>query len=333
MADLALFQDNFHLTTLTQAINNVAVPSKFLSGLGLFEESPIDTTTVAVEIQDGEIVLVANKPRGADGTAVGGSLRGAPIILTASHLPATADILADVIQNIREFGTGSALESLQTKVDEKLKYLRKSIDATLEYHRWGALNGKVLDADGTTVLRDLFNVFGLTRPSDITINFGAADVDKQFMTATDVVDEALNGAGRNGFIVLCGKNFNKEFHGSKALKDDVRLCKEGEQARNDLRESYEYKNIRFYRCVEKLAGHLMVPDNEAIMIPTGVDALLQMRFAPANYNETVNTNGLPYYVNTEPKKFNKGFDFEAQSNPLTYCSRPHVIRRLKLAGA
>lgn len=334
MADLALFTDNFNLTTLTQAINDLVVPSKFLSSLGLFVESPIDTTTVAIEKQDGQIVLVANVPRGSDtGTQMTGSVRGEPILLTAAHLLAHDQILADAIQNIRVFGSGSELEVLTTKVEERLKVMRMSIDATVEYHRWGALNGKVLDADGTTVLLDVFAKFGLTKPANIIIDFADAAVDEQIMTATDVVDDALNGVGRSGFIALCGKEFNKKFHSSKAIKDDVRLLNDGQQARDDLRTAYRYKDIDFYRCNEKIANTLCVPDDEAILIPVGVDGMFQTRFAPADYNETVNTMGLPYYVKSDAKKYDKGFDFEAQSNPITWCSRPTAVRRLKLKAA
>ena len=76
-----------------------------------------------------------------------------------------------------------------------------------------------------------------------------------------------------------------------------------------------------------------MPDDEALLIPTGVDGMFQTRFAPADYNETVNTMGLPYYVKSDPKKYDKGFDFEAQSNPITWCSRPTAVRRLKLKAA
>lgn len=334
MADLALFTDNFNLITLTQSINDMAVPSKFLSSLGLFSESPIETTIASVEKQNGQIVLVANVPRGSDiGTQMSGSVRGEPILITAAHLLATDYILADTIQNIRVFGSGSELEVLATKVAERLKVMRMSIDATVEYHRWGALNGKVLDADGTTVLLDVFAKFGLTKPANIIIDFADAAVDEQIMTATDVVDDALNGVGRSGFIALCGKEFNKKFHGSKAIKDDVRLLNDGQQARDDLRTAYRYKDIDFYRCNEKIANTLCVPGDEAILVPVGVDGMFQTRFAPADYNETVNTMGLPYYVKSDAKKYDKGFDFEAQSNPITWCSRPTAVRRLKLKAA
>ena len=137
--DLALFQDHFHLTTLTQAINTLIEPKYFLSGLNLFEEKPVETTTVAIEFRDGQITLIANKPRGDEGTTPTGVTRGQPKILQAAHLPVNDSILADVVQNNRTFGTTSELETLQTKVNERLSVMRKSIDATLEYHRWGAL--------------------------------------------------------------------------------------------------------------------------------------------------------------------------------------------------
>ena len=329
--DLALFQDHFHLTTLTQAINNLVEPNYFLSGLNLFEEKPVDTTTVGVEFRDGQITLVASKPRGSsDGTTPTGYTRGQPKILQAVHLPVKDEILADVVQNIRSFGTTSELESLQAKVNERLSLMRKSIDATLEYHRWGALNGQVLDADGTTVLLNLFDFFGLTKPANRIIDFADAKVDLQVMAASDAVDDVLNGTTRGGFIALCGRDFNNQFHASKALKDDVRLLRDGEQARNDMRSAYQYKDITFYRCTEKIAGKYMVAPDEALLIPTGVDGMFNMRFAPGDYVETVNTPGLPYYATVEPKKHNKGFDFEAQSNPITWCSRPHAIQRLKL---
>lgn len=328
--DLALFQDHFHLSTLTQSINTLVEPTYFLSGLNLFDEQPVETTYVAVEFRDGQITLIPNKPRGSEGTVPKGLVRGQPKLLQAAHLPVKDEILADVVQNIRAFGTASELETLQSKVNQRLSIMRKSIDATLEYHRWGALKGLVMDADGTTVLVNLFEFFGLTAPAPRVIDFADTKVDLQIMDATDAVDDVLNGASRTGFIALCGKDFNNQFHASKALKDDVRLLRDGEQARNDLRSAYQYKDVNFYRCPEKIAGQFAVAPNEALLIPTGVDGMFNMRFAPGDYVETVNTPGLPYYATVEPKKHNKGFDFEAQSNPITWCARPHAIQRLKL---
>ena len=49
------------------------------------------------------------------------------------------------------------------------------------------------------------------------------------------------------------------------------------------------------------------------------------RFAPAPYNETVNTVGLPYYAKAKEMEFGKGVEVEAQSNPLNICLRPTAL--------
>jgi len=54
----------------------------------------------------------------------------------------------------------------------------------------------------------------------------------------------------------------------------------------------------------------------------GVPDLYISSFAPADYMETVNTQGIPYYSKIEPLAFNKGVAGEAQSNPLHLCTRP-----------
>ena len=52
---------------------------------------------------------------------------------------------------------------------------------------------------------------------------------------------------------------------------------------------------------------------------------------PANYMETVNTIGLPYYAKQEPMDFDKGIEVETQSNPIHLCTRPAAICKLTAA--
>src|SRR3546814_8444948 len=44
--------------------------------------------------------------------------------------------------------------SIQAIVNKRLAKMRRMIDATLAYHRLGAVTGKIYDADGTKVLLD-----------------------------------------------------------------------------------------------------------------------------------------------------------------------------------
>ena len=53
--------------------------------------------------------------------------------------------------------------------------------------------------------------------------------------------------------------------------------------------------------------------------------LLIGRFAPAPYNETVNTIGLPIYAKALEKRNGTGWDLEMQSNPLHILTRPRAV--------
>src|SRR3546814_13759066 len=53
--------------------------------------------------------------------------------------------------------------SIQAIVNKRLAKMRRMIDATLAYHRLGAVTGKIYDADGTKVLLDLYDRFGITQ--------------------------------------------------------------------------------------------------------------------------------------------------------------------------
>ena len=54
-------------------------------------------------------------------------------------------------------------------------------------------------------------------------------------------------------------------------------------------------------------------------------------FAPADFNETVNTLGQPLYAKQEPRRFDRGTDLHTQSNPLPLCHRPALLVKLVMA--
>jgi hypothetical protein len=68
------------------------------------------------------------------------------------------------------------------------------------------------------------------------------------------------------------------------------------------------------------------PD-EARIFPVGAPGLFRTVFAPADWNDTVNTSGLPRYSRQWPMENGKGVHLEAQMNALSYCTRPKVLLR------
>ena len=208
MAEIAIFEDDaFGVAALTAAINEQEYVPGRLAALGLFEEEGVSTLTVQIEKDGDKLALVPSGERGTSGLVVGGSKR---ILLPFNtvHLPQRFSIRADEIQGIRAFGTQTELQAVQDVVNRRLVKARRQLDATHEFHRMGAINGKVLDADGSTVLLDIFERFGVSRQSmSMGLNDPDSNVQVQSVEALDVQEDALGAATTSGARAFCGKTF------------------------------------------------------------------------------------------------------------------------------
>jgi hypothetical protein len=67
---------------------------------------------------------------------------------------------------------------------------------------------------------------------------------------------------------------------------------------------------------------------DAHAFPLGTMDTFATYFAPADFNETDNTPGLPLYAKQQPRDFDRGTDIHTQSNPLPMCHRPALLVRL-----
>jgi hypothetical protein len=77
-----------------------------------------------------------------------------------------------------------------------------------------------------------------------------------------------------------------------------------------------------------LGSRRFIAAGEAHAFPVGTVDTFATYFAPADFNETVNTIGQPLYAKQEPRKFDRGTDLHTQSNPLPMCHRPGVLIKL-----
>lgn len=207
MADIAIFDDEaFSVSSLTAAINEQPYLPGRISSLGLFEEQGVTTLTVQIEKDGDTLALVPAGERGTSGLVVTGSRRSL-IPFNTVHLPQRFTILADEIQGIRAFGEQTELQAVQDVVNKRLAKCRRQLDATHEFQRMGALNGLVLDADGQTVLLDIYARFGVARQElSMGLNDAATDIRVRCGEALDMQEEALGSMTTSGSRAFCGKN-------------------------------------------------------------------------------------------------------------------------------
>lgn len=316
--------DAFSLNTLTASINNLPYQPQGLAALGLFEERGIATLDATIEEQDGVLSLVDVRPRGAPGTPVGGTARKVRSF-RVPHLPEVAAILADEVQGVRAFGTDNQAEVLQTRINERLAIMRRNIDYTIEAHRLAAVMGSFYDANGSAI--SLFTTFGVSQQNlSFALGTATTSIRNKCNATLGLVEDALGGLPFSGIRVECGKTFWDGLTAHSKVEETYLNTQMAADLRRDPRLEFEFGGITWAR--NRGTSAVKIPDGEAYAIPTGVPGLFITRFAPANYVETVNTVGLPYYAKSEPMKLGKGMDLEAQSNPLNLCTRPAAIIKL-----
>lgn len=325
----------FNTTSLTDAVNEIAYVPQRLMELNLFEVEGIPTLSAFIERRGEVLELVQSTARGGPGQNVAIDRREA-IPFQASHLQLNDRIYADEIQNVRAFGRED-LAGIEEIRDQRLLKMSRAIDLTLEYHRLGAIQGLVLDADGTTVIADLWDRFGITEPAALALEVAAAWAleaaarIKPVVTATlRAIDDVLGGLVPSGYHAFVGDELFDALEGHPELRDTLRY-QAGAQLREDGRRTFSYAGVTWenYRG----AGPVRIADDEARIFPLGVPGLFRQLFAPADVMEYVNTPGQVKYslAGLDPSGKNKFIDLEVQSNPITYCTRPAVLRKFVIA--
>jgi hypothetical protein len=324
---MMLNDDGFTLSEMTAAINEMPHLPSMLGDSGLFEYAGVSTLTVQVEKQGNTLALVSSKPRGGAGSAIGRNNRNLrPFNLV--HLPLDDRLLADEVQGVREFGTEGALTPVERKRNEIMQKGMMRLDYTLEFHRVSALKGIVYDADGTTVLHDFFTEFGVSQNTlDFELDQTTTDVRLKCDSAINAIEDELGGNPYSGMVAWCGRTFWQSLIGHKSVKETYLNQAQAAQLRGNPTDALDFGGVLWRKYRGAANGGQMIAANDAYIVPTGVPGLLIGRFGPADYNDTVNTIGLPMYAQGIPMRNNKGWDIEMQSNPIHILTRPRAVIR------
>ena len=331
MAFMDIFNDDaFSLSSLTAAINQMDYKPGRLGELGLFRESGITTTTAVVESVNGILRLLPSAERGAPAVQAVGEKRQMRSFVIP-HIPHDSTILAAEVQNVRQFGSEDALQGVQAVVNQRLAQMVGNHEVTLEFLRMGALKGEILDGDGSSVLYNLFDEFGVTQQThDFKFSNTTTDVRAQAVKVRRLVDEALGAQPYSGLRALCGADFYDGMVNHKSTKEAYQRWMDGEALRNDPKTGFRFADISWEEYRGNVSGQPFIASDEAYLYPEGAD-IFRTWFAPADFIETVNTIGLPRYAKQRVMDFDKGVIVHTQSNPLPINLKPRAVIKLTMS--
>lgn len=316
--------DAFSVDSLRDAFIKLPFQPSRIGDIGLFRGDSVTTTTVVIEEKDGLLSLIQTSQRGGPADTIGDQKRTVRSFVVP-HLERESLVLADELQNVRAFGSETDVEVVQNVVNRRLMTLRAMHEVTLEHMRVGAIKGTILDADGSTVLYNLFTEFGVSQQAkDIELSTSTTDVRAAAVAIMRLSEGELGGKAVNGYRAFCGDEFFDELVGHAEVKESLKY-QESLLMRVDNRGGFEYGGITWENYRGSVGGVSFFPTAEAYVVPVGTSDVFTTYFAPADFMETVNTLGEPIYAKifTDPEdRFAK---IHTQSNPLPLCLRPRAV--------
>jgi len=342
---LDIFSNNaaFTVTGLTAALLRTPYVPGLIGRLGLFAPRPIATTTTTIEIKGTRLALVPEVPRGAPPTP-NVEDRRALVPFRIPHFPIRDTIMADAVQNVRAFGTEDQLEALLTVRNQRMASMGLKLDVTQEYLRLGAIRGIIVTAaDRNTGAPlqsiSLYDQFEVAPVGPIPRNWpiiGAGLIGQEAAAWEGQLTGLINQLGRDmanelpggmlgGIFGVCGPVFFDAF----AMHPERRAAFIGIDSRPVIEpllgSRVQFREVTIEEYRGRTGNVQFVQDNQCHFFPVGVPELFIEVYAPADYNETVNTLGLARYAKMEALDFDKGVELEAQMNVLPICTSPRAL--------
>jgi hypothetical protein len=297
----------------------------------------VPTRDVIIEEDYNTLKLVPTGPWGGVPLARATDKRkGRPFLVP--HISTRDAVMAEEIQGVRAYAAGmtpaQTLMSVEALRNRKLDNMRADIEATLEYHRLGAIKGLVLDADGTTVIHDLFTLFGVSQQTHgMNLDDANTDVIIQIREAIRKSLDALGNGRATGFAALCGDQFFDLLTNHAKVRDSYNGWTAAASLRDQHRAygTFDYMGVLWINYRGSVAGVDFVSTGKAHLVPLGTN-VFKGYFGPSDYIDRVNQipdpNGAPIESRAEMLPMGKGVEMEAQSNPLYVNLKPRVVVEL-----
>lgn len=333
---LDVFNDSaFNVNELTDAINRIPFKPSRIGEMGLFETKGVTTTSIIIEEKDRVLSLIPTSARGTP-PGLAASERRTARNFVVPHISRDDSVWADEVQGVRAFGSQTELEGVAQVVNDKIQSMRQSHEVTLEHLRLGAIKGIVLDADGVTVIHNLFTEFGCVQEVIVVgglleFDFTAATppVRTSCMQIIRAMETNLGGTPYDHIHCFCDATFFDGLTTEAGVLAAYDTYQTNAMLRDvsTMRKGFPYGGIVFEEYAGAVGGTASIPAGAAFFFPVGTPGLFKTYFAPADYIETVNTVGLPLYAKQERMVMDKGVTVETQQNPLCICTRPMTLMR------
>lgn len=329
--------DAFSHNTLMGTVDNIEFLPTRLGGMNIFTPRPIRTEMFSMESRDGVLSLIQTSPRGApieQATKNKRNLRNFGTTRIAKGVRLTASEL----QFLRQYGEEQAVVELQGEIARHLSGaggLSDDVALTKENMRLGAIQGIVLDADGSE-LTNWFTEWGVSPATEIDFDLDNASpasgaLRKKCVKLIRQMSLASAGAWSAGTRVhaLCGDAFYDDLVAHPELREVYLNRRDsGVVEGGAAYETVTYGGITFenYRGTDD-GSTVSIGTDKAKFFPVNTPNVFQEVKSPSERFEDIGTLGRDVYpLITRDQVRDQYVDIELYSYPMYVCTRPKMLQ-------
>lgn len=311
---------------------------QLLGSLGIFEPIYSRSRTIAIADRDRTLSLIPTSEMGAPPAELipeGAKVRP----FNTTRLAKGSTIYAAELAGVLALPFDQQTREISTELAERTGLIMDDLELTWEHMRFGAIQGQVLDADGS-VLINWFDEWGISAPAEFNFALAteATDVRKKCRDLKRAMVQASKGIWTPAARVaaLCGDTFFDTLLNHPQIKE-TRLGFERAATLENVEgySSIEIEGITFinYRGTDD-GTTIAINTNKARFFPIGARGAFKVGFSPANeFKPYLNQRAQEYYgLILADNSGREAWDrVEIYSYPLFICTRPEMLMSGKVS--
>lgn len=324
---------------LTGTIERVQYSPQYLGSLGLFDVQPTPSRDIWVARRDSGLVMIPTSPLGAPPRELDPEAHDF-VTLRTTRLAKGFTLFAVEVERLIPFGSinTQAVQTVGAEYTRRMARLQAERDLTEEFHRLGAIQGVLLDADGTTVIYDFYEEFGIVKPAPVVIDLADTTTPVNLRLAfNDFTRSYVRSSGgaittASRIHALAGDDFYDALITHPGVEKYYANTMQQLRDVGAVFESFTWGGITWhnYRGTDDNTT-IAIPADEARVFPVGAGIFTKAQ-APAEFDPWINTMGREVYALNIPDRergaFTRG---EIYAYPLYFCKRPDLLRTFTLA--
>lgn len=325
---------------IEEVLSEVEYKPGLLRSLDLFEPIYSRSRAIAIAAKEGQLSLIPTSEQGEAPKELipkGAKLRYFQTLRLAEGSTVYASELAGLLALPVEDQTAEVVSEIQ----DRYQQIVDDMELTWEHLIFGAIQGRLVDADGSTVLYNWFDEFEVSEPGEINFALGTATTNVR-AKCRDVgrkMKVASKGVWMPGtrVIALAGDKFFDDLVAHPSIKE-TRLNTERAKSLEDIEgySTFDLENITFinFRGMDpdsKEAGKLDIATDACRFFPKGARGAFKMGYGPADeFKEGIGKKGEPLFPIIMEDKDRGAWDrVEAYSYPLPVCTRPKMLMKAR----